>query len=67
MSYAYTHLLAKSSHSPETPKPQETLIGHTLNVVESVDMLVRSWGNVFLTSLGIPDRCKSLLPATRVA
>lgn len=56
MSYKYRRLLAKKSANPDAPEWRETLPGHILDVVDVANTLVRSWGDVFLASMGLPQR-----------
>ena len=55
MSYRFQYLLAKRSKAPDAPEKRETLTGHILDVMGVADTLVRSWGGVFLASMGLPE------------
>ena len=50
---AFRRLLAKSSSSPDAPRPAETLPGHTANVMAAAEALLDETGDVQLSAVGL--------------
>ena len=49
----FRRLLAKSSRSPDAPRPAETLPGHTANVMASAEVLLDEKADVQLSAVGL--------------
>ena len=50
---AFRRLLAKSSRSPDAPRPAETLPGHTANVMVSAEVLLDETADIQLSAVGL--------------
>jgi CRISPR-associated endonuclease/helicase Cas3 len=55
-SSSFTHLLAKSTATPNAPRPHERLDGHILDVLAAARTLLHATGHQLLGSLALPSR-----------